>query len=288
MRNCTGTYARPEGRSRPERGDTVALPALRKEGGLIRTPDIRFGIVPAAAVAAICAACAAVPVGTPLQSTASAEAPVVAVGDNWTYRVQDAYTGIARPTERFRVTEAGNGRIRVAVSREGVSADETRTFDSQWNWLTHPATHLQAFNYSPAYPAYSFPLAPGKTWRERLTATDPKDGQRFPVWVHGTVLGWERVKVPAGEFDALKIKRTVTLDYLETGWRGSSDITEYEWYAPAVKQSVRRDFTAIYFTFVYGRAGASGPLHLASLNNSGMGYVPDDWLIWELVSHSVR
>jgi hypothetical protein len=253
----------------------------------MKTFELRFRSFFAASAAVICAACAQVPVGTPLQSTASAAAPTVAVGDTWTYKVHDAFTGLPRPTENDRVTEVGDGRIKVAVSREGAGASEIQVFDSQWNWLTHRATHLQPFDYSPAYPAFSFPLAPGKTWKARLIATDPKDGRRFPMWVDGIVLGWERLKVPAGEFDALKVKRTVDFDYLEFGWRGNSYITEYEWYAPAIKQSVRREYSATYFTMVYGDRGASGLLRVGR-EDGGYGYVPDDWLVWELTSYTVH
>lgn len=243
----------------------------------------------AAAAAAACAACAGTPAGTPLQSNASAAAPVVAVGDHWTYRVRDGFTGLARGSQHYRVTEAGNGRIRVAVSREGAGGDEVQIYDREWNWLKHPATNLQSFDYSPAYPAFDFPLAPGKTWRARLTATDPVDGRRFPLTVDGAVLGWERIKVPAGEFEALKIKRVVFLDYLQFAVRGRSEIVEYEWYAPAVKQSVRREASAMYLSYLYGSSGPDGFLHAAARDKGGgPRFVRDDWLISELVSYSVR
>lgn len=255
----------------------------------MRTIESRVCHIVAAAVAAVVAGCAEVPVGTPLQSSASAAAPGVAVGDTWTYRVRDAFTGLPRANERFRVTEAGNGRITVAVSHEG-AADEVRVFDDGWKWLTHPATYLQAFDYTPAYPAFDFPLSPGKTWRTRLVATDPQTRSRFPVIVSGTVLGWERIKVPAGEFDTLRIKRIVYFDYWETGWRGRSEIQELEWYAPAVKQAVRRDYSARYLSFVYGNANVPGLLRTQGGRDGdgGMGYVYDDWLVSELESYSVR
>ncbi len=241
----------------------------------------------AVAAVATCAACAGTPPGTPLQSSATATAPSVAAGDTWTYRVRDAYTGLERGDRHYRVTEAGNGRIQVAVSREG-AAVETQVFDREWNWLKHPATHLQSFDYSPAYPAFSFPLAPGKTWSARLTATDPANGWRFPLTVDGTVLGWERIRVPAGEFDALKIRRVVFLEYLDP-IRGRSEIVEHEWYAPAVKQSVRREATARYLSFLYGGGGSAGFLQVGSKSkDGGPRFVRDDWLISELVSYSVR
>lgn len=236
--------------------------------------------------AATCAACAGTPAGTPLQSNASAAAPVVAVGDSWAYRVRDGFTGLDRGSQNYRVTAAGD-RISVAVTREGAGGDEVQIFDSAWNWLKHPATHLQSFEYSPAYPAFAFPLAPGKTWRARLTATDPADGRRFPLTVDGTVLGWERIRVPAGEFDALKIKRVVYLEYRDL-IRGRSEILEYEWYVPAVKQSVRREASALYLSFIYGGGDSHGFLRVQRPDGRSHGYVKDDWLISELMTYSVR
>ena len=253
----------------------------------IRVFTFRARQLLAVMAAATCAACAGTPTGTPLQSNAVAAAPSVAVGDSWTYRVRDAYTGLERGNQRYRVTEAGD-RISVAVSRAGAGGDEVRIFDSAWNWLKHPATHLQTFDYSPAYPAFAFPLAPGKTWRARLTATDPVDGRRFTLTVDGTVLGWERIKVPAGEFDALKIKRVVFFDYLEHTVRGRSEILEHEWYVPAIKQAVRREATAMYLSYLYGGGGSSGFLHAGRRDGGGPRFVRDDWLIWELVNYSVR
>jgi hypothetical protein len=257
--------------------------------GSMKILDPRVRYFAAAVVAVTGAACAPIPAGTPLQSNAAATAPLVAIGDNWTYRVRDGFGGLERGSQQYRVTEAGNGRIQVAVSREGASVDEIQIYDREWNWLKHPATHLQSFDYSPAYPAFAFPLAPGKTWRQRLTATDPVSGRRFPLTVDGVAVGWERVKVPAGEFDAIKIKRTVFFDYLEFTVRGRSEILEYEWYVPAVKQAVRREASAMYLSYLYGKEGSSSFLHAVSRDGGGgPRFVRDEWLIWELVSYSVR
>lgn len=235
-------------------------------------PRIRFLLL--AALSAAVAACAPIPAGTPMQSSASAETPSLTIGDSWTYRVRDGYTGLARPDQRLRVTGADSDRVRVAASRsEG--QDEAQIFDREWNWLSRPATNLQSFEYSPAYRALSFPLAVGKTWRATATATDPRDGRRFPVWIEGTVQGWEKVKVPAGEFEALKVRRMVFIDYWEYALRGRSEIVEYEWYAPAVKQAVRREDRSQHLSYLYS-------------DDKGPSWVRDDWLIAELASYSVR
>jgi len=121
-------------------------------------------------------------------------------------------------------------------------------------------------------------------------ATDPADGRRFPVWIDGAVLGWERVKVPAGEFDTLKIQRNVYFDYWEHAVRDRSKIRELEWYAPAVKQSVRREASSQYLSYLADDGtGRPGFVRVkGGKDDGGGGYVQDDWLIYELVEYSVR
>jgi hypothetical protein len=235
------------------------------------------------------AGCASPLPQTPPAGVASqVAAPDIRAGAHWTYRVRDGFTDLPRPSETYRVTEVAGDRVSMTVSRENVN-DESQLYDRQWNWLTHPATDLQTFNYSPAYPAFAFPLAAGRTWSARLMATDPATGKRFPLTVDGTVLGWERVKVPAGEFDTLKVRRVVFLQYYEPNVRGRSEIVETEWYAPAVNQAVRRETTARYLSYLYGDSGY-GLLRVRGMSDGGGGprIVPDDWFVYELVEYSAR
>jgi hypothetical protein len=98
-----------------------------------------------------------------LNSSATVTAPDLAIGDSWTYRVRDAYTGIERGTERYTVDQTSGGHIIVTVSPAS-GEEQTHIYDGRWNWLKRPATNLQEFSYSPAYPAFNFPLTPGKTY----------------------------------------------------------------------------------------------------------------------------
>lgn len=239
--------------------------------------------------ATLLAACASpLPQTPPAGTPAILTAPEIRIGDTWTYRVRDGYTGLERGTQSHRVTDASPGRISVAVSGAG-RRDETHVYDREWNWLRHPATNLQSFDYSPAYAALAFPLAAGKRWHARAMATDPADGRRFPVWIDGAALGWERVKVPAGEFDALKIERIVYLEYWEYTVRGRSVIREYEWYAPAAKQAVKREASSQYLSYLADGRSVSGFMHVKDKDGGGgPRYVPDDWLIYELASYTVH
>lgn len=234
-------------------------------------------------------ACATAPLPQvpPAGMPAAVPAPNIAAGDTWTYRVHDGFTRLPREDQRFVVDRVGAGRIEVAGAVE--RGDATQVYDLEWNWLRRAATDLQTFEYSPAYPAFAFPLAIGKRWHAQVTATDPRDGRRFPVRVDGTVLGWERVKVPAGEFDALKIERVVYIDYWEYSVRGQSIIREYEWYAPAVKWAVKREASATYLSYVGGIRTGTGFVRVDDSDASGgPQYVRDDWLIYELANFAVH
>jgi hypothetical protein len=238
------------------------------------------------------AGCAAAPPlaqQPPAGMSASVPAPTISTGDSWTYRVRDGFTGLPRDDQRHEVTRAAAGRIEVAGNVE--RGDGSQVYDAEWNWLRRPATDLQTFEYSPAYQAYAFPLAPGKTWRSESIATDPRDGRRFPVKIEAKVLGWERVRVPAGEFDALKIQRIVTIGYWESMTRGSSYIKEYDWYAPSAKWAVKREAEAMYFSYTGMHAAADGGfVRVGGGGRDGGGpkYLRDDWFVYELAGFKVR
>ena len=122
-----------------------------------------------------------------------------------------------------------------------------------------------------------------------MTATDPADGRRFPLTVDGTVLGWERVRVPAGEFDALKIERVVFLRILGIRRPRPERNRETEWYAPAVKQAVRREASAEYLSYFGGATSIPGSCgSRQGRRRRRAAIVRDDWLIYELESYSVR
>ncbi|MBI3918599.1 MAG: hypothetical protein HY322_16525 [Betaproteobacteria bacterium] len=239
------------------------------------------------------------PAGMPAQVMAAG----LQVGNHWRYAVRDGFTNLPRGTVEYRVSAVQGDTVKVEVRDEGRESTEIYTRDG--NWLSRPATNMQLFTYSPAYRAFAFPLASGKTWKSRVTATDPADGRRFPVMIEGAVLGWDRIKVPAGEFDALRVRRFVYLDYWQQNVRGQSVIEENEWFAPAVNQVVRREATSKYLSYIYGgsrpgfvlargrgRDDGGRQRHVRGGGGRDDGssptFIQDDWLIYELVSHSAR
>jgi hypothetical protein len=207
------------------------------------------------------------PAGIP----ASVVAPQIHVGDSWTYQVHDGYTGISKGTYRYTVTAIEPQRVSVEVTHDGEPAG-MQVFTRDWNWLEKPMTNLQNFRYSPPYAALPFPLAAGKSWQAYVHATDPASGKTNRVRIDGDVLGWERVKVPAGEFDALRVRRIVYAGNADYD-RGEEHITEYEWYAPLIGQAVRQVTSSSYRD---------------NRSTCDDGYCDDwvrqDWNVFELVS----
>ena len=246
----------------------------------------RIILVAASLLVASCAT--QLPQTPPSGVAAEVSAPQPKAGSYWRYAIVDGFTRIPRDTVEYRVAGIDADVVTVNVNTDRQQSTELYSRDG--NWLRRPATNMQEFTFSPAYRAFDFPLAAGKKWKARATATDPADRRSFPVIIEAQVLGWERVKVPAGEFDALKVRRHVFLDYWLQGERGQSVIMETDWYAPSVQQVVRRETTSQYLKL----AALEAPrfVHVDDDPSGGDDKLPryeqDEWLIYELVAHGAK
>jgi hypothetical protein len=227
------------------------------------------------ALLALLAGCATEPAYLPTNAPASVAPAQVKVGDFWEYHVRDAYTGFDRGLHRYEVSYAGPDRVVVDVTRNGERVD-TLIYAPGWNGLEHPLTNLQRFRFAPAFPAYDYPLAPGKTWYTVVVATDPATRRSYRVHTQGKVVGWERIKVPAGEFDALRIQRYVFAGNMEA-WRTQEEISETDWYVPALQRVARTEGHSQHFDTSRGGGNGGGEYPLR---------IRGDWLIAELVRHS--
>ena len=215
---------------------------------------------------------------TPLSQTppagmaAQVAAPDIRVGDDWKYSLHDGYTRLPRGTLEYSVSAVQGDTVTVALRHEGRESTERYTRD--WNWRERPMTNLQNFRYEPAYPALPFPLVAGKRWQTFVQATDPATGRVNRVRIDGVVLGWERVKVPAGEFDALKVRRLVyagNQDHFLT----EEQIAEVDWYAPKLGRVVKHVSSSGHYDTRIGCGDTGGCSQ----------WVANDWNVAELVSH---
>ena len=228
------------------------------------------------AIAAL-AACAApnVPSPTSAQTAAAPTVPLVKVGDYWEYTVHDGWTKLPRGIYRYEVVTADPSGVIVHLTHDGVMRD-TLVYAAGWNGRELPLTNTQRFRYEPTYTAYAYPLEPGKTWHDVLRSTDVVTGRSYSTHVYGRVLGWERVRVPAGEFDAIKIERSVYAGNME-GSRSQEEIREIDWYVPSVRRAVRTSANSQHFDNSKGGGDGGGEYPLR---------VRGDFLVSELVGYS--
>jgi hypothetical protein len=232
-------------------------------------------LLPSLFVAVLAAGCAAESTYVPKDAPLSVAPAAVKVGDYWEYSVKDVYTGFDRGLRRYEVSHVDPNRVVVDVTQDGQRIDSV-IYDAGWNGLEHPLPNLQRFSYAPAFPAYAYPLAPGKTWYTVVNATDPVTRRTYKVHTRGKVLGWERISVPAGEFDALKIQREVfagNSDAVKT----QEEILETDWYVPALRRTARSQASSQHFDNSRGGSDGGGEYPLR---------IRGDWLAAELVRYS--
>jgi hypothetical protein len=82
---------------------------------------------------------------------------------------------------------------------------------------------------------------------------------------------WERVEVPAGSFDCLRISRVIGYQHPDP-FRGFSTRNDVIWYSPQVNRWVKRVWSGDYVSsgLTGGPAGVRGR---------------EDWVQWELLAY---
>ena len=189
-----------------------------------------------AAAAAAALVSAAVPVTA---------ADMASAGESAVYRLVNGYNRETVGQVRYEVATADSNRITFSVTPDNAAAGSQRTeiLTKEGNWLKREMESHGAkveYEFTTAYPAFVFPLDSGKSWSTRVGARVPATGETRSVRVDGRVMGTERVRVPAGEFDAVKVRRLV---YPGDGtyFLPETHVVEIDWYAPALGRVVRSE-----------------------------------------------
>lgn len=164
--------------------------------------------------------------------------PTPAVGDSWTYQYSDVRKGVKGNLNRIEVTSIDNAGVHVDVRRADGGAPPTQQlFSSEMNPIDRGAMH-----FAPSFARFAFPLAPGKEWQSDVVGDNQKLGKQLRYTIKGKVLDWEKIKVPAGEFDALKV--VVDAAYRDAGVDndGNGKLTETIWFVPEINNFVKLDY----------------------------------------------
>jgi hypothetical protein len=167
-----------------------------------------------------------------------------AAANDLLYRVTNAYNQETVGHVR-RASTADTQLVNVSVDSPalGLSRTEVHAGDGLWLRYTIDSHGVPTeYEFSPALPARPALLNVGASWSTRVNAMVTLGGERVrrSVRVDGTVLGAERVRVPAGEFDTVKIRRIIYSGDQQTS-RAETRILEFEWYAPALGRGVRTE-----------------------------------------------
>jgi hypothetical protein len=225
--------------------------------------------------AVLLAACMTLEPAPPPPGASIATAPALKAGNYWEYAVRDGYTGLPRGLYRYTVSRADAATITIDITHDGALVD-SQIYTRDLKGLELPLRNIQRFHYSPPYPAYMFPLYPGEAWKTIVGSTDVGTGHTYRTHVHASVGGWRRVAVPAGEFDALEVRRYVWAGNVES-FKLQEEIVESDLYSPAVGFPVVSQGSSSHLDTSRGSGKRGMPLR-----------VRGDWLIAELVSYSVQ
>jgi hypothetical protein len=205
------------------------------------------------------------------------ELMAAANGDTYVYRISNGYNSEVRGKINYRVEKADADRVEVAVTTDTPSAGSARTevYASNGNWLRRPlASHdqLREFEFARPLPVYVPPAGADGSWSTRVDAVEAATGRRNSVRVDGEMRGNERITVPAGTFDTVKITRNTYVGDWETFMR-ETKIEETEWYAPALGRAVKSDSKSSWQDY-------------SRCTRGGCPWFRGDWNIVELVEIS--
>lgn len=217
-----------------------------------------------AAGAALAAGCAAPQYIAP--PAGPVPPPRVRIGDRWRYQAVDHYSGKVVGLRAMQVAEIQPQlRIRVTDGDGRTLAEET--YARPWEVIQEPGYDTVQIFTQPI-PIVPGPIEAGASarvsGRYRLPGRD--EVYFWSEWIDA--LGWERVRVPAGEFDALRIERRIAFDHSDR-WRLYSQRWETLWYAPAVNRWVRREWQGTY-----------------QWQGDRRSRLREDWVVYELIDYA--
>jgi hypothetical protein len=185
------------------------------------------------------------------------EAPKVSAGDVWAYREIDDYTKVERGVFRLEATAVDAEGIAARLTLPG-GATVTETYDPTWawktasnrgwDWLARLAPGSGTVTFSPPFDSTPFPLRVGQSWTSRVVAIHPATRAQIPIDIRGSARCWEKIRVPAGEFVALRIERAAYLQ--DTEWyRSQTTLRQVDWYVPALNRSVMTWHDSYYYDY---------------------------------------
>jgi hypothetical protein len=202
----------------------------------------------------------------------AAAAPVqIKVGDTWTFEARNGYNKNLLATYSSEVTGVSDSGIATRLTDNKAGTVTGEKFTRNWNPISAEWPTTQVNEFSPAYPEFPDRFEPGYKWQGNTVCRNLATGREMKMTTRGTVIGREHIRVPAGDFDAVKISRETVLDDAEF-WRHRTHVVDYEWYVPELGRAVKRETHSSFF------------------ENTGMHPVEHagDWTVYQLTAYKVN
>jgi Caspase domain len=155
--------------------------------------------------------------------------PDISAGMRWRFQVSDMMSRTQRDT-MIEVQSVTDSRIYTA----GSQGTALQVWDRHWNLLRDGDVE-----HSSPYPALEFPLTPGKKWRNDTRYEVMSGTWRQQTEAH--VVGWEKLKVPAGVFDVVKIELRGHWQHQHARFNTTGTIAETLYYAPQAGTFIKRE-----------------------------------------------
>jgi len=168
---------------------------------------------------------------TPARQIIEITAPDLKVGDTWSFQKVDLFSGstIRQYTMKLKAITADELQF------------ERSVFNKSGNLLRMLEDGKVVSKWTPSRPNYEFPLRPGKTWSARgVLETDKLTSEHS---VDFKVMRQERVLVPAGIFDTLRVEATGKYKSADKkGNNGEGTVLHRYWFSPEVGRAVAYEY----------------------------------------------
>ncbi len=176
-----------------------------------------------------------------------AAAPIPKVGARWVYRGREGFRSPLVWEETHEVTNVNADGIVVRVMLKGpyVDIERQEIFAAPGLVRTGALMDIETRRFATPLIRYRFPLAPGATWNQWVDNYNQTSKRTGSINRYVRVGDWEKVRTPAGEFDAIRMRVLMRLDD-EEFWRYPTTCNYVIWYAPAVGAPVREEKDAEY------------------------------------------
>jgi hypothetical protein len=246
--------------------------------------------------APLLSACASRPVHRIPAPTGFIPEPKPRSGERWRYALINRYSGETINEITATVSQVYPETTIELVDQNGKKLASER-YDSPWQIRQEPI-YNETLVFDHPLPLIPGKLAVGAQETHETQFRLPGSDNPHPWIVSLSVDGWERLKVPAGIFDTVRIDRRISFESPDLFRRGSRRIDTL-WYAPAVNRWVQREWTGFYFEDgpdpfgFFDRHGPYGHSYFLRRDQSFLlGFGPDhlqeereDSISWVLLEH---